>query len=82
MGTALSRSESETDLHAKAAVYGLRSEAVDGMDVLAVRDAALRAQAHCRAGGGPYILEILPYRYRGHAMSDPAKYRTKEEVDK
>jgi pyruvate dehydrogenase E1 component alpha subunit len=53
---------------------------VDGMDVVAVRDAGLTAAARARAGEGPYILEMMTYRYRGHSMSDPAKYRSKEEV--
>ena len=81
MGTSIERSSSTTELYMRGASFGIPGEQVDGMDVLAVRDAAARAVARARAGEGPYILEVKTYRYRGHSMSDPAKYRTKEEVD-
>ncbi len=82
MGTAQKRSTSTPDLHSRGAAFGIPGEAVDGMDVLAVKAAGEKAVAHCRAGDGPYILEVKTYRYRGHSMSDPAKYRTREEVQK
>ena len=82
MGTAQKRSTSSPDIYTRGEAFGITGEAVDGMDVLAVRDASQRAVAHCRAGKGPYILEVKTYRYRGHSMSDPAKYRTREEVQK
>jgi pyruvate dehydrogenase E1 component alpha subunit len=82
MGTSVSRASSTTDLCHRGRSFDIPGEAVDGMDVRAVRDAAMRAVAHARSGEGPYILEMLTYRYRGHSMSDPAKYRTREEVDK
>jgi pyruvate dehydrogenase E1 component alpha subunit len=82
MGTSVKRSTHSTTLHGRGAAYGIKSEAVDGMDVLAVKAAAEKAVAICRAGQGPYILEMMTYRYRGHSMSDPAKYRTREEVQK
>ena len=83
MGTAATRSTAESEsLGARGEAYGIPAEQVDGMDVRAVKDAADRAMEHCRAGEGPYILEMMTYRYRGHSMSDPAKYRTKEEVQK
>ncbi|MBD3786437.1 MAG: pyruvate dehydrogenase (acetyl-transferring) E1 component subunit alpha [Sphingomonadales bacterium] len=82
MGTAQKRSTSTPDLYTRGAAFGIPGEAVDGMDVLAVKAASEKATAHCRAGEGPYILEIKTYRYRGHSMSDPAKYRSREEVQK
>ncbi len=82
MGTAQSRSTSTPDIYTRGMAFGIPGEAVDGMDVLAVKAAGLKATAHCRSGDGPYILEIKTYRYRGHSMSDPAKYRTREEVQK
>src|SRR5690606_14126996 len=81
MGTAIERASSTTDLSQRGASFGIPGEQVDGMDVLAVRDAVARAVKRAREGGGPFILEVKTYRYRGHSMSDPAKYRTKEEVD-
>ncbi|TAK71506.1 MAG: pyruvate dehydrogenase (acetyl-transferring) E1 component subunit alpha [Betaproteobacteria bacterium] len=80
MGTALARSESQTDIHLKAQSYNIAAEAVDGMDVLAVESAAQRAAAQVRRGDGPYFLELRTYRYRAHSMSDPELYRSKEEV--
>ncbi len=82
MGTAQERSTSSPEIYTRGDAFGIKGEAVDGMDVVAVRDAGVKAAAHCRAGKGPYILEIKTYRYRGHSMSDPAKYRTREEVQK
>ncbi len=80
MGTSLERSSAQTDLSQRGASFNIPGEQVDGMDVRHVRDAAQRAIAHARSGKGPYILEMLTYRYRGHSMSDPAKYRSKDEV--
>ncbi|SNR60692.1 pyruvate dehydrogenase (acetyl-transferring) E1 component subunit alpha [Puniceibacterium sediminis] len=82
MGTSVSRSAHAPSLWERGAAYGIKGEEVDGMDVLAVKAAGDKAVAHCRAGKGPYILEVKTYRYRGHSMSDPAKYRTREEVQK
>jgi pyruvate dehydrogenase E1 component alpha subunit len=80
MGTALTLTESETDLALKAASYKIPSWPVDGMDVLAVNEAAHRAVAAVRAGGGPYFLELRTYRFRAHSMFDPERYREKSEV--
>jgi len=82
MGTAIARSSAETNLSRRGLSFNIPGEQVDGMDVRAVKAAGEKAVAWCRAGKGPYILEMLTYRYRGHSMSDPAKYRTREEVDK
>ncbi|MDG1085458.1 MAG: pyruvate dehydrogenase (acetyl-transferring) E1 component subunit alpha [Planktotalea sp.] len=82
MGTSQDRSTSTPDLHTRGEAFGIPGEIVDGMDVMAVKEAGERAVKHCRSGKGPYILEIKTYRYRGHSMSDPAKYRTREEVQK
>ncbi|MBO9435395.1 pyruvate dehydrogenase (acetyl-transferring) E1 component subunit alpha [Ruegeria sp. R13_0] len=82
MGTAQARSTSSPDIYVRGEAFGIPGEIVNGMDVLAVKAAGEKAVAHCRAGKGPYILEVKTYRYRGHSMSDPAKYRTREEVQK
>jgi pyruvate dehydrogenase E1 component alpha subunit len=82
MGTSVSRASANPDLHERGYAYGIPGEQVDGMDVLAVMEAGRKAGAHVRKGEGPYILEMETYRYRGHSMSDPAKYRSKEEVQK
>ena len=81
MGTSVMRSHSETHLYRRGASFGIPGMEVDGMDVLAVREAGRQAVDHARSGEGPYVLEMKTYRYRGHSMSDPAKYRTREEVD-
>ena len=80
MGTSVSRTSNVIELSQMGASYSMPSESVDGMDPAAVHDAISRASAHIRAGKGPYFLEIKTYRYKGHSVSDPAKYRTKEEV--
>jgi pyruvate dehydrogenase E1 component alpha subunit len=81
MGTSVKRSHSTTELFRRGEAFGIQGKQVDGMDVLAVREAGLEAVQHVRAGGGPFLLEMKTYRYRGHSMSDPAKYRSKEEVE-
>lgn len=82
MGTSVARASATTDLSQRGASFGIPGEQVDGMDVRAVAAAADKALAWCRDGKGPYILEMITYRYRGHSMSDPAKYRSKDEVQK
>ncbi|PQA85711.1 pyruvate dehydrogenase (acetyl-transferring) E1 component subunit alpha [Hyphococcus luteus] len=81
MGTSVKRSHSDTHLYRRGAAFGIPGMEVDGMDVVAVREAGRQAVEHARKGEGPYVLEMKTYRYRGHSMSDPAKYRTREEVD-
>ncbi len=80
MGTSVERASASKDLSKNGAPWGIIGVQVDGMDVLAVKAAAEVAVAACRAGKGPYLLEVKTYRYRGHSMSDPARYRTREEV--
>jgi pyruvate dehydrogenase E1 component alpha subunit len=80
MGTSIARSSAETELYKRGISFEMPGEEVDGMDVLAVRKAAAKAVERAREGEGPCILEMKTYRYRGHSMSDPAKYRTREEV--
>ena len=82
MGTSVVRSSAQTDFSKRGASFNIPGKQVDGMDVRAVKAAAEEAIAWCREGKGPYILEMQTYRYRGHSMSDPAKYRTREEVEK
>jgi len=81
MGTSVERASSTTDLSQRGASFQIPGEQVDGMAVEKVRDAVARATEHARSGKGPFILELLTYRYRGHSMSDPAKYRTRDEVN-
>jgi pyruvate dehydrogenase E1 component alpha subunit len=81
MGTAIERSESQTDVALKAASYSVPAWPVDGMDVLAVREAAQRACDSIRGGGGPHLLEMRTYRFRAHSMYDPELYRDKAEVE-
>ena len=81
MGTSVQRASAETHLYKRGISFDIPGEEVDGMDVEAVAAAGAKAAEHARKGEGPYILEMKTYRYRGHSMSDPAKYRTREEVD-
>ena len=82
MGTAVERASASHDLSQNGAPWGITGVKVDGMDVTAVKRAAMDAVAHCRGGNGPYLLEVQTYRYRGHSMSDPGRYRTREEVQR
>jgi pyruvate dehydrogenase E1 component alpha subunit len=82
MGTSVDRASARTDLFHRGTAYGIAGEQVDGMKVLAVHEAGLAAAEHARSGQGPIILEMQTYRYRGHSMSDPAKYRTRDEVER
>jgi len=82
MGTSVQRSSAQTDFSRRGVSFNIPGEQVDGMDVRAVKAAGEKAVAWCREGNGPYILEMMTYRYRGHSMSDPAKYRSKEEVQR
>ncbi len=82
MGTSISRSTAIEELYSRGAAFGIPGKQVDGMDVIEVYKAAKKAVQNCRLGKGPILLELMTYRFRGHSMSDPAKYRTKEEVSK
>jgi len=81
MGTSVERSSASPDLSKNGQPWNIPGRKVDGMDVVAVNEAVAEAIEHCRAGNGPFLLEMMTYRYRGHSMSDPAKYRTRDEVD-
>jgi len=81
MGTAVHRASAVRETHRKASPYDIPAERVDGMDVLAVREATAKAVEHARRGDGPYFLEVVTYRFRGHSMADPVLYRDKSEVE-
>lgn len=81
MGTSVQRSTLVAELYKRGESFGIKGKQVDGMDFFAVYEATSEAVAHCRAGNGPMLLEMKTYRYRGHSMSDPANYRSKEEVE-
>jgi pyruvate dehydrogenase E1 component alpha subunit len=80
MGTSVERASASRDLSKNGAPWGIPGIQIDGMDVLAVKHAGDQAVAHCRSGKGPFLIEAKTYRYRGHSMSDPARYRTREEI--
>ena len=82
MGTSMTRASSTEEMFARGMAFNIPGKAVNGMNVLEVAKNASSAADHCRSGKGPFILEMKTYRYRGHSMSDPAKYRTREEVQK
>ena len=82
MGTSVNRASAQSDFSKRGTSFNIPGEQVDGMDVRAVKAAGEMAVKWCRDGNGPFILEMMTYRYRGHSMSDPAKYRTREEVEK
>jgi pyruvate dehydrogenase E1 component alpha subunit len=82
MGTSVSRASAQSDFSRRGVSFNIPGEQVDGMDVRAVKAAGEKAVKWCRDGNGPFILEMMTYRYRGHSMSDPAKYRTREEVER
>lgn len=82
MGTAISRATAQIQCHRRGEAFSISAKQIDGMDIRVVKAAAKEAIEWCRSGKGPYLLEILTYRYRGHSMSDPAKYRSKEEVER
>ena len=82
MGTAVEYASAVREMAKKATAYDIPSERIDGQDVLEVREAVKKALDHCRAGNGPYFIEAMTYRFRGHSMADPEAYRTKEEVEK
>ncbi len=81
MGTAVDRAAAGSHLYKRGEAFGIKGEIVDGMNVYSVIKAADKAGEYVRSGKGPYILEVQTYRYRGHSMSDPAKYRTKDELE-
>jgi pyruvate dehydrogenase E1 component alpha subunit len=82
MGTSVDRASAVGDIIQKAEGYGMKNECIDGMDVLSVRESALRMIAEIRAGSGPQLLEVNTYRFRGHSMGDPERYRKPDEIHK